>query len=179
MELNFKKLSGSAAGPILANPTEYHQLIGAMMLLVNTRPDICFAVNTLSQQMVEPHHFHWVGARNILRYLQGTINHGLRYTTGSVTLRGYTDADWAGSVVDHKSTSECYFTSRSASDRKRKSIALSTAEVKYIAACMAHCEVTWLRKLFSELFEHVLDATVILCDNQRVIYLLQNPGFHD
>jgi hypothetical protein len=106
MELNFKKLSGSAAGPILANPTEYRQLIGALMFLVNTRPDICFAVNTLSQQMVEPHHFHWVGAKNLLRYLRGTINHGLRYTAGSVILRGYTDADWAGSVVDRKSTSE-------------------------------------------------------------------------
>ena len=105
MELNFKKLSGSAAGPILANPTEYRQLIGALMFLVNTRPDICFAVNTLSQQMVEPHHFHWVGAKNLLRYLRGTINHGLRYTAGSVILRGYTDADWAGSVVDRKSTS--------------------------------------------------------------------------
>ena len=58
MELNFKKLSGSAAGPILVNPTEYRQLIGALMFLVNTRPDICFAVNTLSQHMVDPHHIH-------------------------------------------------------------------------------------------------------------------------
>ena len=52
MELNFKKLSGSAGGPVLANRTEYHQLIGALMFLVNTRPGICFAVNTLSQNMV-------------------------------------------------------------------------------------------------------------------------------
>jgi len=68
MELNFKKLSGSAAGPILANPTEYRQLIGALMFLVNTRPDICFAVNTLSQHMVD-HNIHWVGAKKLLRYL--------------------------------------------------------------------------------------------------------------
>ena len=126
-------------------------------------------MNTLSQQMVENHHFQWVGARNLLRYLRGMINHGLRYTIGSMTLHGYTDADWAGNVVDRKSTSRCYFTSRSASSRNRKSVASSTAEVKYIAAYMTHCEVTWLRKLFSELFEHVLDATVILCDNQRGI----------
>ena len=46
MELNFKNLSGSAAGPILANPTEYHQLIGALMFLVNTRPYICFYFET-------------------------------------------------------------------------------------------------------------------------------------
>eukprot|EP00253_Pinus_taeda_P035890 PITA_35890 len=183
MELNFKKLSGSAAGPILANPTEYRQLIGALMFLVNTRPDICFAVNTLSQQMVEPHLFHWVGAKNLLRYLRGTINHGLRYTAGSVILGGYTDADWAGSVVDRKSTSGCCFNLGSASiswmSRKQKSVALSTAEAEYIAASMACCEAVWLRKLFSELFQHVLDTTVILCDNQSGIRMTENPVFHD
>ena len=58
MELNFKKLSGSVVGPMLANPIEYCQLIGALMFLVNTRPNVCFAVNTLSQYMVDPHHIH-------------------------------------------------------------------------------------------------------------------------
>ena len=82
-----------------------------------------------------------------------------------MTLHGYTDADWAGSVVDRKSTSGCYFTCRSASGRNLKSVALGTAEAEYIVTCMAYCEVTWSRKLFSELFEHVIDATVILCDN--------------
>ena len=48
MELNFKKLCGSVVGPELGNPTEYRQLVGALMFLVNSRPDICFAVNTLS-----------------------------------------------------------------------------------------------------------------------------------
>ena len=58
MELNFKKLSSVTAGPMLTNPTGYFQLTGALMFLVNTRMDICFVVNTLSQQMVEPHHTH-------------------------------------------------------------------------------------------------------------------------
>ena len=107
MELNFKKLSGSVAGPVLANPTEYRQLVGALMFLVNTHRDVCFAMNTLSQHMVEPHQIHWVGAKNLLRYLRGMINHGLRYTAGSVTLHGYTDVDWACSVVNRKSTSGC------------------------------------------------------------------------
>ena len=100
MELDFKKLSGSAARPVLQNVTKYRQLIGALMFLVNSRPNICFAVNTLSQHMVEPHHTHWIGAKNLFRYLRGTITHGLRYTAGDVRLHGYTDTDWAGSVVD-------------------------------------------------------------------------------
>ena len=88
-----------------------------------------------------------------------------------MTLLGYTDANWASSVVDRKGTSRRCFARRSALGGKRKSVALSTVEAEYIIKCMACCEVTWLRKLFSELFEHVLDATVILCDNLRGIRL--------
>ena len=63
--------------------------------------------------------------------------------------------------------------------RKQKSISLSTAEAEYIAASMASCEVVWLRKLFSELFGHVLDTTMIYCDNQSGIRLSKNLVFHD
>eukprot|EP00253_Pinus_taeda_P014573 PITA_14573 len=78
MELNFKKLCGSVAKPALGNASEYRELIGALMFLVKSRLDICFAVNTLSQYMLESHHSHWIGAKNLLRYLRGIITHGLR-----------------------------------------------------------------------------------------------------
>ena len=58
-------------------------------------------------------------------------------------------------------------------------MALSTAEAEYIAVSMAYCEVVWLRNLFSELFGHVLDTTMILCDNQSGIRLTENPVFRD
>eukprot|EP00253_Pinus_taeda_P003531 PITA_03531 len=183
MEPDFKKLSGSAVRPVLRNATEHCQLVIALMFLVNSRPDICFAVITLSQHMVEPHHSHWISAKNLLRYLRGTITHGLRYIARDVRLLGYTDVDWACSVVDRKSTSRCCFSLGSASiswmSRKQKSMALSTAEAEYIAASMASCEALWLRKLFSELFGFTLDTTVILCDNQSGIHLLENLVFHD
>eukprot|EP00253_Pinus_taeda_P006796 PITA_06796 len=170
-------------GPDLGNPSEYHQLVGALMFLVNSRPDICFAVNTLSQFMVEPHHIHWIAAKNLLRYLWGTITYGLRYTVGNVRLHGYSDVDWAGSVVDCKSASGCCFSLGSAliswMNRKQKLVALSTDEAEYIAASMASYETVWLRNLFSELFGHVLDTTAIFCDNQSVIHLSENPLFHD
>eukprot|EP00253_Pinus_taeda_P019472 PITA_19472 len=133
MELDFKKLRGSTVGPVLRNATEYRQLVGALMFLVNSYPDICFAVKRLSQHMVEPHHIHWIGAKNLLRY-----------TVRDVRLFGYTDVDWAGNVEDRKSTSGCCFSLGSASipwmSRKQKSVALSTAEAEYIAASMASCE---------------------------------------
>jgi len=62
---------------------------------------------------------------------------------------------------------------------KKKLVALSTIKVEYIAASMACCEAVWLTKLFSELFEHVLDTTVIFCDNQSGIRLSKNPVFHN
>eukprot|EP00253_Pinus_taeda_P008121 PITA_08121 len=139
--------------------------------------------NTLSQRMVEPHHIHWIGAENLLRYLHGTITYGLRYTAEDVRLIGYTYADWAGNVVDPKSTSVCCFSLEFASiswmSKKQNSAALSTIEVEYIAASMTSCEALWLQKLFNELFGFTLDTTVILCDNQSGICLLENLVFHD
>jgi hypothetical protein len=99
MVTNLKLLSDSSSD--LVDPTMYRQLIRSLMYLVNTRPDICFAVNTLSQYMVEPRHVHLVAAKHVLRYLHGTIGYGLRYVSdGAVKLQGYTDSDWAESAVD-------------------------------------------------------------------------------
>ena len=85
--------------------------------------------------------------------------------------------------MDRKSTFGCCFylgsTSISWMSRKQKSVALSTAEAEYIAASMASCEAVWLRKLFSELFGHALDTTMILCDNQSGILLSEALVFHD
>jgi hypothetical protein len=103
------------------------------MYLVNTRPDICFVVNTLSQVQVEPRHEHWIAAKHVLRYIRGTINYGLRYTASSdIQLHGFTDSNWAGNAKDRKSTSGMCFSLGSAmiswGSRKQKSVALSTAE---------------------------------------------------
>ena len=71
------------------------------MYLVNTRLDICFAFNTLSQIMVEPRRVHWVATKHVLRYLCGTIDYGLDYQRGDgVRLVGYTDSYWTGCVSE-------------------------------------------------------------------------------
>jgi hypothetical protein len=94
----------------LIDATMYRQIIGSLMYLMNTRPDICFAVNTLSQFLVEPRHVHLVAAKHVMRYLKGTMDYGLSYDGDhDFTLSGYTDADWAGSVADRKNTSRCCF----------------------------------------------------------------------
>jgi hypothetical protein len=81
--------------------TLYRQLIGSLMYLVNTRPDICFVANTHNQFMVEPRRVHWVAAKHEFMYLCGTINYGLEYHRGDrVRLVGYINSDWAGCVSD-------------------------------------------------------------------------------
>ena len=98
----------------LIDATLYRQNIGSLMYLTNTRPDICFSVNTLCQFLVEPIHVHLVVAKHVMRYLKGTLDCGLSYVEDhDFTLSGYTDSDWAGSVSDRKSTLGCFFSLRS------------------------------------------------------------------
>jgi hypothetical protein len=89
----------------LVDPTLYKQLIGSLMYLVNTKPGICFAVNTLSRFMVEPRQEHWVAAKYVLIYLRGTMEYGLRYLReGKVKLQGYTNSNWVSNEIDRKIT---------------------------------------------------------------------------
>jgi hypothetical protein len=107
---NLKKLQDHVTGSDLEDPPLYRQIIGSLMYLVHTRPDICYAVNALNQFMCEPKHIHMVVVKHILRYVRGTIAYGLRYTSnGGVMLHGFTDSVWMGSTVDRKSTSGYWF----------------------------------------------------------------------
>jgi hypothetical protein len=85
MTINLKLLSDSSSN--LVDPTMYKQLIRSLMYLVNTKTNIFFAVNTLSQYMFEPTHVHWMATKQVLRYLHGTVGYGLRYVSdGDVKL---------------------------------------------------------------------------------------------
>ena len=121
-------------------------MIGSFMYLTNTRPDICFAVNTLSQFLMDLRHVHLIDAKHIPRYLNGTVDYRLKYeATQKINLEGYVDSYWAESAIDRKSTSRCYFRMGSGViswfSRKQSCVALSITEAKYVTACSASCEV--------------------------------------
>eukprot|EP00253_Pinus_taeda_P016698 PITA_16698 len=182
MITNWKKLHASDSESV--DPTLYRQLIGSLMYLVNTRQDICFAVNTMSQFMCELRKVHSVAAKHILRYLQGTVDYGLDYKQGDgVRLVGYTNSDCAGCASNWKSTLGCCFGLGSAVvswfSRKQQSVALSSAEEEYMASSLASCEAIWLRKMLFGLFGQSLRPSVIYCDNHSCIKLTENPVFHD
>src|ERR1700722_9466624 len=96
-DINFQKLYGSDVGPDLGNASKFHKLI-RVDVLGELSSDICFSFSMVSSYLVEP---HWISAKNPLRYLRGTISHGLRYTAGNMKLHNYSNAERASSVEDH------------------------------------------------------------------------------
>lgn len=92
------------------NPTLYKRMVGSIMYLTSTRPDIMYAVNLISRFMETPKETHWEAAKRILMYVNGTNEYGVLYSKiGDFKLIHYTDSDWARSVEDRKSTLEYVF----------------------------------------------------------------------
>jgi hypothetical protein len=125
--------------------TIYRQLVGSLMYLVNTRPNIFYAINQLSQAMVKPTKLFWKAGKHVLRYLNATSEYGLWYRQmDEVKLHGFTYADWAGSPMDRKSTSGGIFSIVSIVvswyNRKKRFVALSLAEEEYMAESQVACE---------------------------------------
>jgi hypothetical protein len=148
MTTDIRKVRDSDSDPV--DPSLYQQLIGSLMYLVNTRPNILFAVNTLSQFQVEPKDENWIAAKHVLRSIRVMLNYGLIYTSSSdIQLHEFTYLDWAGSVEDKRSTSRMCLSLGSAmiswGSRKQKSGALNTTKEEYIATCEACTEAVWLR----------------------------------
>ncbi|XP_019183738.1 PREDICTED: uncharacterized protein LOC109178656 [Ipomoea nil] len=118
--------------------TKYRGIIGSLLYLTASRPDISFAVGVCARFQAKPKESHLSAERKILRYLKGIQSVSLWYPReGSFNLIDYSDADFAGCRIDRKSTSEtCQFlVGRLVSwfSKKQNSIATSTAEAEYIA----------------------------------------------
>ena len=85
-------------------------MICSLMILMNMRPDICFAMNTLSQFLTDPRHVHLITTKHILRYLKGTVEYGFKYDTNQkINLEDYVDLDWAVRFIDRKRNSGFFF----------------------------------------------------------------------
>jgi hypothetical protein len=182
MVKNMKLLRNTSSE--IVDATIYKQMIGWLMYLMNTRPDICFVMKSLSQYIVELRSVHLVAEKHVMRYLKSTIDYGLKYASDhEISLQGFANSDWVGSVVDQKSTYGCFFSMGSSVIswfcRKHTSVALSMVEAEYIAVCSTSSEVVWLWKLFAGLFDLELEATCIWCDNQSCVNLKENLVFHD
>ncbi|OMP11238.1 Reverse transcriptase, RNA-dependent DNA polymerase [Corchorus capsularis] len=136
-------------GTAAVDDNEFRKIIGSLQYLTLTRPDICYAVNKLSQFMHKPTTLHLQALKRVLRYLKGTIQHGFFISpTAKPTITVYTDSDWAGNIDNRKSTSAyiIYYgkTPISWCSKKQKTVARSSTEAEYRAIAMSVSELTWI-----------------------------------
>ncbi|KAK9069971.1 hypothetical protein SSX86_010369 [Deinandra increscens subsp. villosa] len=169
---------------VLQNISGYQKLIGKLIYLSHTRPDIAYSVHFLSQFMHQPTNGHLQIALRLLRYLKKSPGMGILFTPGSVNdVKVYTDADWAKCLQTRKSvTGYCVFlgnTLISWKSKKQSTISRSTAESEYRAMCAGTCEIMWLINLLSELNIKVDLPVPLMCDNTAAISISSNPVFHD
>ncbi|KAM3316432.1 hypothetical protein ACQJBY_034506 [Aegilops geniculata] len=164
--------------------TRYRSIIGSLRYLVNTRPDIAYAVGVASRFMETPGKQHWAIIRQILRYVRGTLNYGCTYKAGEGTvLTGFSDSDHAGDLTDRKSTTCLVFFMGPSiitwSSQKQKIVALSSCEAEYIAAATAATQAVWLRGLVSEMLGAERQKVQLKIDNKSAIELSKNPVHHE
>lgn len=162
----------------------YRSLVGSLLYLTATRPDIMYAASLLSRFMHKPTQIHFGTAKRVLRYIQGSMEYGIMFERNVVPkLYGFCDSDWGGSVDDSKSTSGYAFTLGTGvfswQSKKQKTVALSTAEAEYVSASLATSQAIWLRSIMEDIGEKQGEPTLILCDNKSAIAMAKNPVFHN
>ncbi|XP_070021116.1 uncharacterized mitochondrial protein AtMg00810-like [Nicotiana sylvestris] len=156
-------------GDPLPKPDVYRSLIEKLNFLTHTRPDICFAIQHLSQFMQPPCLPHMQAVFHVLRYLKGTSDCGIFFNNSSdLSLTTYCDSDWAA----------CLDTRRSKS-KKQPVVSMSSAEAKYKAMSKAVTELAWLSRLLSDLGLQSSSPIPLFCDSQATIHISKNPVFHE
>ena len=162
----------------------YQRLVGKLIYLSHTRPDIAYAVSVVSQFMHCPSEEHMEAVIRILRYLKSSPGKGLMFSKNDhVRVDGYTDADWARNISDRKSTSG-YFTFIGGNlvtwkSKKQKVVALSSAEAEFRGMAKGLCELLWLKRLLAEIGFAPKSEMNLFCDNKAAIDISHNPVQHD
>ncbi|KAI4365385.1 hypothetical protein MLD38_021374 [Melastoma candidum] len=165
-----------------ADPSLYRSMIGSLLYLTASRPDILFSVCLCARYQLAPKESHLTHVKRIFRYLSGTTNLGLWYSKRSLfDLIEYSDADFAGCKIDRKSTSgTCQLLGDmliSWHSKKQASVALSTAEAEYVAAASCCAQLLWMRQQLED-YGFKFDNIPIRCDNTSAINLTKNPVQH-
>ncbi|GJW45686.1 putative ribonuclease H-like domain-containing protein [Tanacetum coccineum] len=160
----------------------YRSMIGSLMYLTTSRPDIMFAVCACARFQVTPKTSHLLAIKRIFRYLKGKPTLGLWYSRDSpFELVAYTDSDYAGATQDRKSTTRgCQFLGNrliSWQCKKQTVVATSTTEAEYVAAASCCGQVLWIQNQLLDYGYNFMN-TVINIDNNSIIYIIENLVQH-
>ena len=162
----------------------YRQAVGSLLYLAQTtRPDLCWSVSKLSQFLDKPGITHVTAIKHVLRYLKGTKSYCLMYKPSDGKLSAFSDSDWAGDLVDRRSTSGYVCTLGSApiswKTRKQQTVALSSCEAEFIAITESIKELLYLQLLCKDFNINQPNVTIMYCDNQGAIALTkESPKKH-
>ena len=151
-----------------------------MQYLTFTRPDIAYAVNEICLFMHDPRQPLLQALNRIIRYIQGTKDHGLQLLKSNINhLVAYSDADWTGCPDTRRSTSgyAVYLCDNviSWSSKRQQTVSRSSAEAGYKGIANAVAETCFLRNLLLELHCPLCTATLVFCDNISLVYMSSNP----
>ncbi|XP_013615296.1 PREDICTED: uncharacterized mitochondrial protein AtMg00810-like, partial [Brassica oleracea var. oleracea] len=161
------------------DPKLYRKLVGKLIYLTITRPDICFAVNQVSQHMQAPKDYHWRMVDRVLSYLNGSQSQGVWMgCNGSTEVVGYCDADWAGDRADRRSTTGyCTFIGGNLvtwKSKKQKVVSCSSAEAEYRAMLKLTNELVWIKGILKHIEIEQVAPMTMHCDNQAAIHIATN-----
>ncbi|GJR41805.1 putative ribonuclease H-like domain-containing protein [Tanacetum coccineum] len=160
----------------------YRSMIGSLMYLTASRPDIMFAVCACSRFQVTPKTSHLNAVKRIFKYLKGKPNLGLWYPRESpFDLEAFSDSDYGGSNLDRKSTTGgCQFLGQrliSWQCKKQTIVATSTTEAEYVAAANCCGQVLWVQNQLLDYGFNFMN-TKIHIDNESTICIVKNPVYH-
>ena len=162
----------------------YRRAIGRLLYLTNTRPDINFAVQFLSQFVQSPNMYHHQAVNRVLRYIKGSPTRGLFFPSESnMKLNAFSDSDWASCNFTRRSTTGfCVYMGSaliSWKTKKQNIVSRSSSEAEYRALASIACELQWIKTLLQELQIETSDSAKLFCDNQAARHIAQNPVFHE
>ncbi|XP_074358065.1 secreted RxLR effector protein 161-like [Apium graveolens] len=171
-------------GDLLPEPVVYQRLVGKLIYLTITRPDIAFPVHILTQFMQRPTTVHMQAAKRLLRYLAGNPGQGILLASSSeAQLMAYYDSDWASCPTTRKSTSGfCVLLGTSPilwKTKKQSLVARSTAESEYRAMALTACEITWLTALLKDMGIYDLPPILLKFNNKATLCIAANPVLHE
>ncbi|KAJ9553465.1 hypothetical protein OSB04_017510 [Centaurea solstitialis] len=171
-------------GVPLSDPSLYRTIVGSLVYLTVTRPDIAHAVHVVSQFVTAPTTVHWGAVLRILRYLRGTQFQSLLFpSTSSLKLSAYSDASWDSDPSDRKSTTGfCIFLGDSLiswKSKKQDVVSRSSTEAEYRAMAVTTSEIVWLCWLLADMGVDVSQPTPLHCDNKSAMQIAKNSVFHE
>ena len=171
-------------GVILSNVSQYRRLIGRLLYLTLSPPDITFVVHKLGQFLAQPRLPHLQAVHHLLHYLKFTSGQGLFFSSSSsLQLNAFSDVDWDSYLDTRKSITGFYIfigdSLVSWKAKKQTTISQSSTEAEYRALASTTSELVWLHQLLKDFQVPISSPALLFCDNQVAIHLASNPFFHE